>query len=168
MWFCLSLHPHKGKQGHIQHARPAHSLPPKAGHPVQGWEGRAMCLSTSPTSVGMWIAWVLVKNADFDPVKSVKGRGSAFLTSSPVRQFWSVDLRPPTELFLRQTMWLKVLKKHFRWKFLKLSCAQQKTTQFLMSKRWSQWIYSILLALVSSHQRTLLIGSFMLFWHNSG
>lgn len=44
------------------------------------------------------------ENADFDPVKSVKGRGSAFLTSSPVRQFWSMDLRPPTELFLRQTM----------------------------------------------------------------
>lgn len=60
MWLCLSLHPHKGKQGHIQHALGLLTLPPKAGRPVQDGR-RAMCLSAPPTSAGMRIAWVLVK-----------------------------------------------------------------------------------------------------------
>lgn len=37
---CLSLHPHKeSRDTYSLRWRPAHSLPPKAGRPVQGWEG---------------------------------------------------------------------------------------------------------------------------------
>lgn len=88
----LHTHVHTQKQAHIQCIYTAYLLPLKGIQGKKG-EGRSIYLSASPTSVGIHIAWALVKMQIQIQLICRVAHDSTFPTSSDMLQCWSMDHR---------------------------------------------------------------------------